>query len=53
MSLNVDEVVRDRYSKGARERQESLCRPIDSDTRYLERLPQEVLSRDCGPSGRE
>ncbi len=48
MSLNVDEVVRSRYSEGALERQESLCCPVDYDTRYLEVLPQEILDRDYG-----
>ena len=46
--LNVDEVVRERYTEGARERQESLCCPVSYDPRYLEVIPREVIERDYG-----
>jgi len=46
--LNVDEVVRGRYTEGARERQESLCCPVSYDSRYLEVIPREVIERDYG-----
>lgn len=46
--LNVEDVVRERYSGAARVRQEALCCPVDYDTRYLEAIPQEVLDRDYG-----
>jgi len=46
--LNVDEVVRGRYTEGARERQESLCCPASYDPRYLEVIPREVIERDYG-----
>jgi len=46
--LNVDEIVRERYTEGARERQESLCCPVSYDPRYLEVIPREVIERDYG-----
>ena len=46
--LNVDEVVRRRYTEGARQRQESLCCPVSYDPRYLEIIPQEIIKRDYG-----
>ncbi len=48
MSLNVEEVVRDRYAEGAQARQESLCCPVEYDDRYLKKLPEEILERDYG-----
>jgi hypothetical protein len=46
IEFNVDEVVRERYVDGARERQESLCCPVSYDPRYLEVIPREVIERD-------
>lgn len=48
IELNVDEVVRQRYTAGARERQESLCCPVSYDPHYLEVIPREVIERDYG-----
>jgi len=46
--LNVEDSVRNRYSSGARERQEDLCCPTSYDPRYLAAIPREVLERDYG-----
>ncbi len=47
-SLDVDKVVRERYSQGASQRQDALCCPIEYDPRYLDAIPREVLERDYG-----
>ncbi|HEY2107359.1 MAG TPA: methyltransferase domain-containing protein [Candidatus Binataceae bacterium] len=47
-SLDVERVVRERYSQGAAQRQDALCCPIEYDPRYLEAIPREVLERDYG-----
>ena len=48
MSLEVEKVVRERYSQGAMQRQDALCCPVDYDPRYLDVIPKEVLERDYG-----
>jgi len=48
MSINVEISVRERYSAGARERQESLCCPVSYDTDLLALLPQEIIEKDYG-----
>jgi ubiquinone/menaquinone biosynthesis C-methylase UbiE len=48
MSMNVKETVLDRYSEGARERQESLCCPVSYDAGLLAMLPDEILEKDYG-----
>ncbi len=48
MDLNVEEAVRERYTHGARQRQESLCCPTRYDDRYLAVLPAEIIERDYG-----
>ncbi|HEX6201002.1 MAG TPA: methyltransferase domain-containing protein [Thermoanaerobaculia bacterium] len=45
---NVEAVVKERYRRGAREREAELCCPVDYDPRYLAAIPQEVLERDYG-----
>ena len=47
-SLDVERVVRERYSQGASERQDALCCPVQYDPRYLDAIPREVLERDYG-----
>jgi arsenite methyltransferase len=44
----VEDVVRERYRQGARERVADLCCPVDYDPRYLAAIPDEVLERDYG-----
>ena len=48
MSMNVESSVRERYSEGAHERQESLCCPVDYDAGLLEMLPGEIIEKDYG-----
>jgi ubiquinone/menaquinone biosynthesis C-methylase UbiE len=48
MTMNVESSVTERYSRGAQQREESLCCPVDYDTSLLEMLPDEIISRDYG-----
>ena len=48
MAMNVESSVRERYSQGARERQESLCCPVDYDSDLLAMLPDEIIEKDYG-----
>jgi len=48
MTIDVEITVTERYSEGARERQEALCCPVDYDTDLLAMLPQEIIERDYG-----
>ena len=48
MSINVEVSIRERYSAGAREREESLCCPVSYDSDLLALLPQEIIERDYG-----
>ncbi|HRC85044.1 MAG TPA: methyltransferase domain-containing protein [Thermoanaerobaculia bacterium] len=48
VDLAVENVVRERYSQGARERVADLCCPVSYDPKYLAAIPQEVLERDYG-----
>jgi arsenite methyltransferase len=47
-SLSVEEAVRERYSGGAREREEELCCPVEYNPEYLRVIPNEILERDYG-----
>jgi ubiquinone/menaquinone biosynthesis C-methylase UbiE len=44
----VENSVRERYSEGARERQDALCCPVDYDRELLKLLPQEIIDKDYG-----
>lgn len=44
----VEEAVRDRYSRGAVAVERDLCCPTNYDPKLLEVIPQEVLERDYG-----
>jgi len=46
--MNIESSVRERYSQGARERQEALCCPVDYDSGLLAALPEEIIARDYG-----
>ena len=48
MSMNVESSVRERYSEGARERQQALCCPVDYDAGLLAMLPDEIIDKDYG-----
>ena len=44
----VEEAVRNRYSRGAAKVERGLCCPADYDPNLLQLIPQEVLERDYG-----
>ncbi|MDH5378476.1 MAG: methyltransferase domain-containing protein, partial [Gammaproteobacteria bacterium] len=46
--MNVYTEVLNRYSEGARAREESLCCPVDYDRELLKILPAEIIERDYG-----
>jgi ubiquinone/menaquinone biosynthesis C-methylase UbiE len=46
--MNVESSVIERYSEGAKERQESLCCPVSYDDGLLALLPDEIIERDYG-----
>ncbi|MCC7410498.1 MAG: methyltransferase domain-containing protein [Gammaproteobacteria bacterium] len=46
--MDVHAAVMERYSAGARERQSSLCCPVNYDPALLAALPQEILDKDYG-----
>ena len=43
-----ESAVLERYSRGAQERQQALCCPVDYDARLLEMLPAEIIEKDYG-----
>ncbi len=47
-TLIVEQAVRERYSKGAQQREAALCCPVEYDKKFLQALPQEILDRDYG-----
>lgn len=46
--MNTESAVLNRYSEGAKERQEELCCPVDYDTNLLKILPEEIIEKDYG-----
>lgn len=46
--MNVKESVIQRYSKGAKSVQQSLCCPVDYDADLLKVLPREIIEKDYG-----
>jgi ubiquinone/menaquinone biosynthesis C-methylase UbiE len=47
-ALNVEEAVRQRYSRAAESGEAQLCCPTSCDAGYLSAIPTEVLERDYG-----
>lgn len=45
---DIYENVQNRYSNGAKRRQESLCCPVDYDQSLLAALPREIIDKDYG-----
>lgn len=45
---NIEQIVKKRYREGAQAQVTALCCPIDYDPKYLEVIPEEVLTRDYG-----
>lgn len=46
--MRVETHVLNRYTEGARERQDALCCPVDYDRDLLKLLPQEIIDKDYG-----
>ena len=46
--MSVKSAVLDRYSKGARAVEASLCCPVSYDPELIALLPQEILDKDYG-----
>ena len=46
--MDVKSSVVERYSEGAKAREESLCCPVDYDRELLKILPKEIVDRDYG-----
>lgn len=44
----IEGAVSERYSAGAKAREESLCCPVAYDPKFLRAIPREVLERDYG-----
>lgn len=46
--LDVERAVRERYSEASKMAEQSLCCPVEYDTKYLDILPTELIERDYG-----
>ena len=46
--LDHESAVKDRYSKGAQQREETLCCAVSFDKSLLDHIPQEIIDRDYG-----
>ncbi len=46
--MHVESAVLERYSEGAKQRQEALCCPVDYDASLLAMLPAEIIEKDYG-----
>ena len=46
--MTVESIVKERYSEGAAECQQSLCCPVSYRPEMLEILPQEIIDKDYG-----
>ena len=46
--MTMQQSVLQRYSEGAKQREEALCCPVDYDASLLKLLPQEIIDRDYG-----
>ena len=46
--MNMRDAVIERYTEGARMREDQLCCPVNYAPELLEILPQEIIERDYG-----
>lgn len=46
--MNVEKTVLERYSNGARVREDGLCCPVNYDRELLRLLPEEIIEKDYG-----
>ena len=44
----IEKFVKDRYAKGALEKEEALCCPVTYDPKFLKIIPKEILEKDYG-----
>src|SRR5689334_10111236 len=47
-SIPVEVAVRQRYSKGAKQKVQALCCPVNYNAHYLKIIPSEIIERDYG-----
>lgn len=47
-TIDVEQAVRERYTRGAREAESNLCCAVEYAARYLEAIPQKIIERDYG-----
>src|ERR1051326_1304795 len=47
-SIQVEAAVRQRYSKGAKQKVQALCCPVSYNAHYLKIIPSEIIERDYG-----
>ncbi|HEY3131564.1 MAG TPA: methyltransferase domain-containing protein [Acidobacteriota bacterium] len=47
-TLNMEDAIRERYSRGAAQQEANLCCPTQYDPKLLSAIPAEVLERDYG-----
>ena len=48
MKIDVEKIVKDRYAKGASQKEEALCCPTSYAPKFLKVIPQEILEKDYG-----
>ncbi|MBL1208550.1 MAG: methyltransferase domain-containing protein [Geminocystis sp. GBBB08] len=48
MSYDLEKSVLERYEKGAKNHEASLCCPTEYDTKYLQIIPDEIIAKDYG-----
>ncbi len=46
--LDHESAVKERYSKGAQEREDALCCAVQFDKTLLDHIPSEIIERDYG-----
>jgi ubiquinone/menaquinone biosynthesis C-methylase UbiE len=46
--VGIEGLVRERYTQGAKAKEEALCCPTHYDPQYLEVIPKEILEKDYG-----
>ena len=47
-TIQVEAVVRQRYSKGAKQKVQALCCPVNYNAHFLKAIPSEIIERDYG-----
>lgn len=49
MKIDIEVAVKDRYAKGAKQKEEALCCPESTyDPKFLEVIPKEIIEKDYG-----